>query len=220
MNLSVFVGAHVRAAGKEAFVVKEDLLSAFTDWRQKQQPTMQLSELEKARAQLQSALPAADFRPVLKVARGSEQGTFEDCWVRWSLEYEGGHRTLPKRVPKSNHEGKPSDMVIWCFHLRGTYTREPFNTFLRQNVTNPPTNKEAIETLLRKAHSRLVSGSRKDTPGGNCTQFTAEGMVFNVFVDDADLTGMPEVPFAKSLDEHAVFSAPDVWADVRAGTGK
>ena len=210
MDLSSFVAVHVRPVGKDQFVVKEDLLLGFTDWRQKQQPTMQFSELEKAREQLQDALPASDFKPVLKVSRGSEQASFEECWVGWCLDYQGGRRTLPKRVPRTSSESRTSDKVIWCFHLRSTYSSEPFNTFLTQNVTEQPTNKEAMEALLRKTHARL-----KQSPGGNFARFVAEKKVFNVFVD---LTGSQEVE--EEQHAHAVFTAPDVWSDVRAGTSK
>jgi len=97
-TLQEFVGEFVHSGEETDFIVKEDLLSSYTNWRQLKEPIMQISDLEAAESDVDNILPNAHWRNCLVVEKDGQRGSVTDCWQGWVLTWPGGNRTEPTLI--------------------------------------------------------------------------------------------------------------------------
>lgn len=193
MSLADFVHEHVSPAETTDFVVRQDLLDAFTDWRQGREPIMQLKDLEQATADSAHALPRDAFVPTLTVVNDNgTRGALEDCWVGWKMDWAGGDKAQPKMLPPP-HAGPvgfstvteppvPDRKVHFCFHFntRDGYDPAQFQQYTSTRVASTaPDDLEGLEEAVKHAFHDLRD--QQATPW-RVKHVFHEGVVFNVFV--------------------------------------
>lgn len=190
MSLADFVQEHVFPAENDQFVVRQDLLDAFTQWRQQpEKPIMQLSDLEQANNSIKDALPVQDFKSTLLVAGPEGQkGTLSDCWVGWKMDWPGGNKTqpTPAKMELSQPLATPAlRRTHFCFHFntQDGYDRSQLETYIRSRVSkSAPDDIGGLDQELEAAYNRLAALDRRGTACWRLESVEHEGLVFNVFV--------------------------------------
>lgn len=82
-----FISQYVRESD-DNFVVKVDLMNAFTKWRQSRAPVMQLKDLDAADEACHNIFPAANFVEKLMVQRKGQLGFLNKCWKGFEMDYD------------------------------------------------------------------------------------------------------------------------------------
>lgn len=199
MSLADFVQEHVFPAENDNFVVRQDLLDAFTEWRQQpEKPTMQLTDLQEAKDSISEALPSEDFKSTLLVSGPEGQkGTLSDCWVGWKMDWPGGNRTQPTpakmELPQSVAQAPALRQTHFCFHFntRDGYDRSQLEAYIRSRVSkSAPDDIGGLDQALEAAYNRLAVPDIMSC--WRLEHVEHEGLVFNVFVaykDGLNATG-------------------------------
>ena len=113
MSLAEFVSKHVRASEPTDFVVRRDLVQAYTAWRQKRPPVMQMSDLELAERASFNVLPVDSYRTVAEVTTlASGPGQVKDCFVGFFMTWPGGNKTQPTPVVSTDMAGSMTSRAV------------------------------------------------------------------------------------------------------------
>lgn len=190
MSIADFVQEHVFPAENSQFVVRQDLLDAFTEWRQRPEmmPVMQMSDLEQATSDSRGVLPTEDFRTTLQVADSEgKKGTLSDCWVGWNMDWPNGNKTQPTPVVETSEppvsEWGVDRHIHFCFHFNTAdgYDRTQLQTYISKRVaTTTPDDIQGLDQALEAAYNQLVASNREYP--WRLKHVQHEGLVFTVFV--------------------------------------
>ena len=194
MSLADFVQEHVSPAGDTDFLVREDLIESFTEWRKGREPIMQLTDLDHAQQDSYDALPTEAYRPDLVVTNEDGlKGRVTDCWVGWKLDWPDGNRTEPVLVhePPPTFPSPPKCVapnprhVHHCFHFSSDkgYDRSQFMTYLNIRATTTfPNDVEGLEEEIKAARQRLIREGPLPHSDWRLDHVSHEGVIYNVFV--------------------------------------
>lgn len=192
MSLQQFADEYVQEEAG-AFLVRRDLLGAYTQWRQEQeqQPTMQLSDLWGAERDAATVLPEDCFHERLVVAMGTARGKVTDAWKGWALTWPNGNVTQPELMAEPAELGTEVDgpAVLWAFHFRGAYDAAVFRTFLAQRVPEAPANAGALEAKVQAAVAGLEGPLKDWAIPWSMDTVQHEGHQYNVFLGAVGAAG-------------------------------
>lgn len=187
MSLQEFVNEFVREADPTDFVVKDDLLSSYTQWRQDpSKPLMQIADLERASVVCSDIMPATRYNERMSVLDSSGQkGTVACSWKGLQLTWPGGNKTQP--VPDDTPEAEPERecvqrLVHACFHFATSeYDPEQLERHVLNRVTR--SSPDDIEHLHEKVRNTLKALGDKPRSGVSWRMDAVEheGLVYNVF---------------------------------------
>ena len=183
MSLADFVQEQVQKASSADFIVKDDLIKSYTQWRQERQPTMQLDDLYKAQQDVDSVLPEEDYHDLLVVNGEDGQTGHVDCaWKGYKLDWPGGNTTQPRLVAPDFGALETGPAVHYAFHFTNGYDSSQFSNYLQNRVCPTPANALALQAKLKDT----VPALQKSIADLDCPWLmetvTHEGVCYNVFV--------------------------------------
>lgn len=77
----------------DKFVVREAVMNAFVDWRQKRKPVMKFTELDQAAEDIGNSFDPSQFRSFIETESDAQQAgvggcnVFYDCWQGYEMTY-------------------------------------------------------------------------------------------------------------------------------------
>ena len=200
-SLYDFVDAYVSPSPDGDFVVRNDLVQAYTEWRQAPEndlPTMQLADLNEAERDSYNVLPTDDYKLDLLV-KGTEgqRGHVADCWQGWSLSWPGGNKTSPKEEPPQQAPSpvyQATDRAVHaCFHFNDGYDPSQLTAYIRNRVTDSsPDDLQSLEGLVESTVMDL--SVQKSVAKWVMRTVEHETLKFNIFVrlQAADASAMQQ----------------------------
>lgn len=213
MSLEEFAADNLTRGEASDFVVKKDLLDSYTEWRQKRQPTMQLTDLFKAQQDVDLVVPYEDFEAVLTVTHpDGRTGQVDESYHGWRLLWPGGNKTQPE-LTAAPLDVSDSEMtgpaVHYCFHFLKGYDRQVLNNYLVNRVSSSPANVAGLDLALQAAVDDVQRSLKALHSAWSMKTISYEGMRFNVFCarqPDNLLRSQPPVPFNRAHDGAGDFS--------------
>lgn len=206
-------------ADNDQFLVRKDLLDAFTEWRQQpEKPIMQLTDLQEAKDSIKDALPFEDFKSTLLVSGPEGQkGTLSDCWVGWKMEWPGGNKTQPTpapapvELPPSVAHTSELRRTHFCFHFntQDGYDGSQLEAYIRSRVSkSAPDDIGGLDEALQATYRRLAVRDHRSLACWRLEHVEHEGLVYNVFVAYKD-----DLNDTRGRTNHVEMGAPMCVSD-------